>query len=138
MVVKKTDESMILKEQTIAALLKKLVPDAKLQRIDDLELTISVSTKMLGSQIYDNHYIKNIIRICGMNFWGSEQFEIPIDELIVLHPEVNKNLPIAIDVYIIESNKNRAVLDLIIYQNENNLYFGSFIIKKSIILEPAL
>lgn len=137
MVVRQTNESMTLKEQTIVALLNKLIPDAQLHRIHDLEFTIFLSPKILSNRVYDNQYIKNIIRTCGLNFWGSEQFEIPVDELIVLYPEVNKNLPIAIDVYITLSKNNRFTLDLIIYQNENNLYFGSFIIKKSTILEAV-
>ena len=123
------DKSMILKEEVIIPLLAKLVPSARLKRIDDFEFTVSVSIEIFKNRINRNEIVKNLIQICGLNFWQKNDFEIQDSDEILLNSEINESLPMLIDIYIINSTLNMLALEVIIYQNETNLYFDSFIIK---------
>jgi hypothetical protein len=128
--MKTLNKSMVLKDEVILTLLSKLIPFAQLKRVDDFEFTISINAQKFSLATYRSEIIKNLVLICGLNFWKMEDFVIDENNTTHLNSEINPMLNISIDTYIISSSERIITLEVIVYQNEINLYFDSSVIKK--------
>lgn len=73
-----------------------------------------------------NEINKLLLILSALNFWDKGDFDVYYDSLCDANQDLRDDIDVSIDVFIIASNSTKITFEIIIYQNENSLFFNSY------------